>query len=630
MTVSAAFLVAALSVSASDRMAMADRLFNRGEFAAARTEYLALKKEPGLDRSALLYRLIAIGKALKDDSLVREQSAVFLKEFPGHEKEYQVRFFRALVGTEEQKLTELKGLDHDGVPNDIRAGALCILGTQLDDDALLERSIKLDPSGSYTAYAKSTRATKLMKSKDPAERRRAVTLFMELVYGKDQQLAKEALYAATYLSYADGKYQEADALAKRFLKSYPKDERIKAVRNILAMSAYRLGRYVQALDFCTDDTDEWQLLVRASAYERLGQGADARQAAEKGLAAFPKGECRAMLELIVARASFADAVRDNDKAKTLENARRAAELSKTSSDRIRLAWALENAGEREAAEEEYQLIARDFPNTDISADALYRRAMSMLRREQWSAAEVALEEAISSGKLASERVSVAYYWRGIAASRLGHVRESVELLTKALEGTLGLDERREARLIIADSDFNEGRRDRAITAYTELVKEGAVERMSAAKILAVGRILSGEEARICAKALIANESPEWRQAGYALLGDVEWSFENLTAGAYAYQKCLDEPCQTEVVSRVSLALGLYLVREGNVSDAEKILKKAVELNAKDGEARASAYVGLARAALLKDDVEAAKGYATVVMTLFEKTKAAEDAKEILQ
>lgn len=630
MTFSAAILLAALSVSASDRMAMADRLFNRGEFAAARTEYLALKKEPGLDRASLLYRLIAIGKALKDDALVREQSAVFLKEFPGHEKEYQVRFFRALVGTDEQKIAELKGLDHDGVPNDIRAGALCILGTQLDDDALLERSIKLDPSGSYTAYAKSTRATKLMKSSDPADRRRAVTLFMDLVFGKDQQLAKEALYAATYLSYVDGKYQEADALAKRFLKAYPNDERIKPVRNILAMSAYRLGRYVQALDFCTDDTDEWQLLVRASAYERLGQGSEARQAAEKGLAAFPKGECRALLELIVARISFADAVQTNDKTKALEHARRAAELSKTSSDRIRLAWALENVGDRESAEEEYQLIARDFPNTEIAADALFRRAMSLLRREQWSAADVALDEAIASGKLPAERQSIAYYWRGIAASRLGHVQESVALLQKALEGSIGLDERREARLIIADADYNEGRRDKAIAEYAELVKEGAVERMSAAKTLAVGKLMTGDEARICAKALIANDSAEWRQAGYALLGDIEWSFENLTAGAYAYQKCLDEPCQTEVVSRVSLVLGLYLVREGNVSDGEKILKRAVELNAKDGEARASAYIGLARAALLKDDVESAKGYATVVLTLFEKTKAAEDAKEILK
>lgn len=630
MTFSFVLMAAALSVSATDRMAMADRLFNRGDYAAAKTEYLSLENEPSVDRAAVLYRLVASGKSLKEDAFVREKGAKFLKEFPGHEKENQVRFLRALVGTDTEKIAELKDLDRDGVPNDIRAGALCILGTILNDDKLFERSIKLDPSGSYTAYAKSSRASKLMKSADPHDRRQAVSLFMDLVYGKDPQLAKEALYAATYLSYTDGRYREADSLAKRFLKAYPKDSRVKAVRSILAMSEYRLGRYVAALDFCSDDNDEWQLLVKASAHERLGHRADSREAAEKALSAFPDGECRTMLEMIVARLDFADATDANDPEKILLAARRAAELSKTSADRIRFAWALENAGSQIEAEEEYGLIARDFPNTDTAADALYRRAMSCLRREQWSLADIALDEALATGKLAKDREASAAYWRGIAATRLGHVQEAVEFLKKALTGSISLDERREARLIIADFDFNEGRRDEAVAAYSELVRDGATARMSAAKTLAVGKILSGDEARACAKSLIASEAAEWRQAGYALLGDLEWKDENLTAGAYAYQKCLDEPCQTECVQHVSLIYGQYLVREGNAADGERVLKKAVELNAKDPEARAAAYLGLARAALLREDEESAKGYATVVTTLFETTKAAEEAKEILQ
>lgn len=630
MIFSFVLMAAVLSVSATDRMAMADRLFNRGDYAAAKTEYLSLENEPGVDRAAVLYRLVASGKSLKEDVLVREKSAKFLKEFPGHEKEYQVRFLRALVGTDTEKLAELKDLDRDGVPNDIRAGALCILGTMLDDDKLFERSIKLDPSGSYTAYAKSSRASKLMKSADPHDRRQAVSLFMDLVYGKDPQLAKEALYAATYLSYTDGRYREADSLAKRFLKAYPKDARVKAVHSILAMSEYRLGRYVAALDFCTDDTDEWQLLVKSSAHERLGHRAESREAAEKALSAFPSGECRTMLEMIVSRLDFADAIDANDPERILQAARRAAELSKTSADRIRLAWALENAGHKLDAEEEYALIARDFPNTETAADALYRRSMSLLRREQWALADIALDEAIATGKLAKDRESSAAYWRGISATRLGHVHEAVELLKKALAGSISLDERREARLIIADYDFNQGHRDEAVAAYTELVREGATDRMSAAKTLAVGKVLSGEEARTCAKALIANEASEWRQAGYALLGDLEWNDDNLTAGAYAYQKCLDEPCRTECIQHVSLVYGLYLVREGNVADGEKVLKKAVELNSKDPEARASAYLGLARASLSRGDEESAKGYATVVTTLFETTKAAEEAKEMLR
>ena len=71
MTFTAAVLAASLAVSASDRLAMADRLFNRGDFAAAKTEYLALAGEQGLDRAAILYRLVASGKALKENAFVR-------------------------------------------------------------------------------------------------------------------------------------------------------------------------------------------------------------------------------------------------------------------------------------------------------------------------------------------------------------------------------------------------------------------------------------------------------------------------------------------------------------------------------------------------------------------------------
>ena len=154
--------------------------------------------------------------------------------------------------------------------------------------------------------------------------------------------------------------------------------------------------------------------------------------------------------------------------------------------------------------------------------------------------------------------------------------------------------------------------------------------MGAAKTLAVGRLLKGDEARTCAQALVANKASEWRQAGFALLGDVETAETNLTAAAYAYRKCLEEPCGTEVLAPVSVKLGLHLVREGDVQEAERVLKRAVELNAQDPEARASAYLGLARAALLRNDGESAKGYATVVQTLFENTKAAAEAKEILK
>ena len=52
-----ALLVAAVSVLPADRLAMADRLFNRGEYAAAKEEYAALRGEKAVPADELLYRL---------------------------------------------------------------------------------------------------------------------------------------------------------------------------------------------------------------------------------------------------------------------------------------------------------------------------------------------------------------------------------------------------------------------------------------------------------------------------------------------------------------------------------------------------------------------------------------------
>jgi uncharacterized protein HemY len=93
---------------------------------------------------------------------------------------------------------------------------------------------------------------------------------------------------------------------------------------------------------------------------------------------------------------------------------------------------------------------------------------------------------------------------------------------------------------------------------------------------------------------------------------------------------MEEPCVTESLAKVSLRLGVLEVRGGDYKKAEKALKKAVELNAENGEARAEAYLTLSRASLLRNDIENARAYATVVTALFDKTKFAEEAEKILK
>ena len=105
---------------------------------------------------------------------------------------------------------------------------------------------------------------------------------------------------------------------------------------------------------------------------------------------------------------------------------------------------------------------------------------------------------------------------------------------------------------------------------------------------------------------------------------------NFVAAGDAYEKCLAEDCATEAAASAAVKLGGYLLRDGRLREAETAYKRAVELNASDDEARAAAYLGLAKVARAKDDDDAARGYATVVSTLFEKSASAAEAKEMMK
>ena len=593
-------VLAALTVAPSDRLAMADRLFNRGDYAAARREYLALKGEKGVDEADVLYRLAAASEGMKDASAVRADADAFLAKFAGHRLADRVRLMRALVCDGEERRKELRMLDRDDADPSLRAEALFHLARMSNDAALYERCRKLDPNGRYAAYASFYHASAALESADAVARRRGLAELMEIVYGKDAALAKDALYLAAVHSYREAKYGESAALLKRYQK-------------------------------LTDDKDDTLVFVKATANERVGNRDEALALARKYLEEFPQGRHRDAMELERARMEFDAAAKSGDKAKALDAAKRAVAFGKgaVASDRLRCAWALELAGEVEKAEAEYASVAKDFPGKGDAAEAMYRRAMSLLRREQWAAAELSLAEALASG-IDGERRALALYWRGVASVRSGHAAEGEALLKDAVKVGLPLDESREARLMIADADFNAGRIDEAKAAYKELIRQGALERMGAAKTLSVGKLLGGEEARLCAQSLVKSDSAEWRQAGYALLGSVEEEVGAYGAAVYAYSKAMEEKCATESLAKVALRLGVLESRGGDPVKAEEALKRAVELNAKDQSARAEAYLALAEAALQRQDVEKARGYATVVTTLFENSPFAKRAEEILK
>jgi len=626
----AAIVLAAVAVLPADRLSMADRQFNRGEYADARAEYAALasEKAAGVARDELLYRLAECDRALGDAAAARREYGELVSSFPSSRHFDRARLMRALSGGDAEKRAELAALDTDLVAGPIRSAALYHLGVLKSDASMLERAAAADPKGQYAPYAQFHRASILSRSTDPAMRRKASELLLTIAFGNDREFAEEALYLAAFQSYSEKRYGESASLAHRYLKVHPSGRRIAEVRTMAAWSDYLSSKYAAAMTVCgAGGADDLDYLLAACA-AATGNSAAAEGLFSKYLERYPRGAYRTSAELHLARMGFDAAEKAGDNAGTLENARRAYSISKSSGDALRLAWALEKSGAAAAAAETYLAIARDHPGTEDAAEALYRKAMADVRAEKWSAADLALAEAIASGKNA-KWLSSAQYWRGVAAMRLGHEEEGAALLRAALKGGLGLDMSREARLMLADVDFNAGRVDAARAEYAKLVLEGACDRMSAAKTLKVGKLLGGDAALSCAKALVASDSAEWRQAGYALMGAAEEKSGSYAAAIAAYRKAMAEKAEVEDLAAAALSLGELELRAGEHAAADATLRRAVELNASNSGARCAAYLALARNCDAGGDAKGACAYATVVVSLFADDGARTEAEKIL-
>ena len=138
MTLLATLLAATLAVSAADRLAMADRQFRRGEYAAAMREYTALRGSELL-ASDVSFRILLAAHMLGDKAAVLKEGAVFLALEPTGEKADRARLMVALSDAPEKAAAALRALDRDDVAVGIRAEALYHLAAMTDDPSLFER-----------------------------------------------------------------------------------------------------------------------------------------------------------------------------------------------------------------------------------------------------------------------------------------------------------------------------------------------------------------------------------------------------------------------------------------------------------------------------------------------------------
>ena len=627
---------AAVAVLPSDRMAMADRLFDRGMYKEAKAEYSSLASADGIAGDDILYRIAECDSALGDKAAARRGYSELLDKHPLSRHAARSRLMKAMSGTSGEMVAELKLLDSDSVDAEIRAAALYHLGALSGDAETLTRSIQLAPKGPYAPYAKYRRALAYSSSGDGAKKREAVSDLLEIHHSSKGDIASDALLLAAETSYGEKKYGEASTLFRRHLKTYPDSKHAVRARSMAAWSDYAAGKYADAVSLCGDgSTDDAAYLLAACAYA-TGEYAKAREMMLGYLAKFPEGKYRASVELPLARLDFDAAENAGAAAKAVEAAKRSVAISGSPADMMRLAWAYAKGGNLKEAESEYEKVSAKFPGTEDAAEALFLRAMGAVREKKWSRSELLLAEAEATGKNVKRAAETAY-WRGVSAVMLSHGEEGAAFLKKALETGLSVDLAREANLMLADCDYAAGRKAAAKEAYSKLVREGACARMSASKLRAVGKFLLGtddggkrpDEAKMCGVELSRKNEPGWKQSGFALKGAAEEALGEFTAAAESYRSAMAEKAKTEDLAEASLALGILESRAGNHVEADRILKECVSLSRSDASRRAQAYRWLSKNCVAMTDYHGACAYATVILTLFDDKELAEEAKKIL-
>ena len=562
-----AVLVVVAAVLPSERMEEANRLFGCGRYEQAAKEYRELSGKEGIAADEILFRLAECDRVSGRSAEALRGYAELVAKHPESAHASRARFLSAMGRTGLVRRKLLAELDSDRVDLETRTAALYHLGSEASDAEILEKCVKLDPKGKYAPYANLRYGMLLNGSEDPVVRRKGVEVLLGLAFSGGE-FAGEALYLAAIQCYREKRYDEAGSLFRRYRRTYPKGEHFDEARSMSAWCEFREGRSADAVVTCGEGETDDLAYIRAVCAYSTEDNETALRLFRKYLDDYPQGAYRADAELSIARLESDDAT------------------------------------------------------------VAYLEAMASARQGDWSAAERSLAAAMASGKLGG-RTAEATYWRGVAAMNLGHAVEGAGFLENAVAAGVEPDKSREARLMVADFDYRSGRIGQAKTAYAKLVREGACERMSAARILAVGRMVDVDEAEVCARALTKNEAPEWRQAGWGLLGDCAAKRGVHSAAIESYRKCLAEPAKTETGAAAALSLGKLEFRAGEFDRADLSLKKAIELNAANARARAEAFVTLAKNAGAKGDWKSAVAYASVVMSLFDDAELRAEAQRII-
>ena len=292
---------------------------------------------------------------------------------------------------------------------------------------------------------------------------------------------------------------------------------------------------------------------------------------------------------------------------------------------------LTHLNQSEAALRDWTALLTKYPGSKLVAETLYQKAMEEIRTKQSRAAGATLDEMLRRFPEDSHKAEI-LYWRGTIYHEFNDVIEAEKMFRASLAARPSKEFERECMLELGLLLQSVNKGSEAAQLFNKLLDSNVVEKLGEDKLAWLAEFQQKnkqyDSASKAAYILIKLKPDKgWQQTAWAILGRVHRDKGERDPAIYAFQQAVATGASTEYGTESALRLGELLTDSGRYDEAEKSFNDAVA-RASTPEMlgmRARAYVGLARNAEMKGDLESAVRHYIIVGILFDHKELVPDA-----
>ncbi|MDP6490859.1 MAG: tetratricopeptide repeat protein [Kiritimatiellia bacterium] len=388
-----------LAQEGGERLVLADGLFAREMYTLAAQEYEAiLREEPDLAEADIVHFRLGecyrrAGKTLDAD----KHFGLVFKKYPKSELRHRAGFRRAGLfmdaGHHDAAADLYRAVLKESPPAEVAAACWYLLGEALlqlerDEEATeaFERVIKDFRQSEFHPYGLLKLGQVLVRGEDEKGQARAIKLFQQVAdKPPDARLGAEGWFQVAESYYRAENFAKSADAYRKLGKTYPRDVRTIESRLHAAWAHHNASRYADALRLCDaaaakgDAAAEWAYL-KANCLRQLLRHGDAVTAYRVLLADHPASRFVEASHYELALALYNDG-------KYKDAVAEAEELVGGDQLQKDIYWLLAESyaalGQADDAVQYYRLIARDYPDSDVACEAIYRLAYHLQARSDF-------------------------------------------------------------------------------------------------------------------------------------------------------------------------------------------------------------------------------------------------------